>query len=41
MKSPNSRHWISVMNEEMKSIKDNDIWDIISLPQGNKLVGCK
>ena len=29
------------MNEEMKSMKDNDIRDIISLPERAKFVGCK
>ena len=28
------------MNEEMKSIKDNDVWELISLPKGAKPIGC-
>ena len=41
MKSSNSQKWIDAMNEEMKSMKDNDVWDIISLSEGAKLIGCK
>jgi hypothetical protein len=26
-------HWINAMNEEMKSIKKNDTWDLIDLPK--------
>ena len=29
------------MNNEMKSMKDNDVWDLIELPKGAKLIGCK
>ena len=29
------------MNEEMKSMKDNDIWDLVPLLEGAKLIGCK
>ena len=30
-----------MINEEIKSIKDNDIWNLISLPEGMKFIGCK
>ena len=27
--SSNSQKWIYAMNDEMKSIKDNDVWDLV------------
>ena len=41
MKSFDSQMWIDAMNEEMKSMKDNDVWDLVPLPEGAKLIGCK
>ena len=29
------------MNEEITSMKDNDVWDIVPLPEGTKPIGCK
>lgn len=29
------------MKEEMKSMADNNVWDLIKLPKGKKLIGCK
>ena len=29
------------MNEEIKSMKDNDVWDLVPLPKGMKPIGCK
>ena len=29
------------MNEEMKSMHYNDIWDLVQLPEGLKPIGCK
>lgn len=29
------------MNDEMKSMKVNGVWDLVSLPEGAKLIGCK
>ena len=31
MESSNSQKWIDAMNEEKKSMKDNDVWDLILL----------
>ena len=28
IESSNSQKWIDAMNEEMKSMKDNDVWDL-------------
>ena len=37
----NSEKWIVAMQEEMKSMKDNGVWDLIELPKGVKPIGCK
>ncbi|WKA02041.1 hypothetical protein VitviT2T_020281 [Vitis vinifera] len=29
------------MKDEMKSMKDNSVWDLVELPEGVKLIGCK
>jgi len=29
------------MKDELKSIKDNDVWDLVELPEGKKPIGCK
>ena len=39
--SSNSEKWIEAMKEEMKSMKDNGIWDLVELPEGVKPIGCK
>ncbi|KAJ4713114.1 Retrovirus-related Pol polyprotein from transposon TNT 1-94 [Melia azedarach] len=41
IESSNSQKWIDAMNEEIKSIKDNDVWDLVPLPEGVKPIGCK
>ena len=41
LESVNSQKWIEAMNEEMKSMYDNKVWDIVPLPEGVKPVGCK
>ena len=41
MESFNSQKWIDAMNEEMKSIKDNDVWDLVPLLEDAKPIGCK
>ena len=28
------------MNDELKSMKDNDVWDLVELPKGKKQIGC-
>ena len=33
--------WIKAMESEMKSLSDSDVWDIIPLPTGKKVVGSK
>ena len=39
--SVNSHKWMEAMKDEMTSMKDNDVWDLIELPKGAKLIGCK
>ena len=41
IKSSNSQKCIDAMNEEMKSMKDNDVWDLVPLLEGAKPIGCK
>ena len=36
VESSNSQKWIDVMNEEIKSMKDNDTWDLVPLPESAK-----
>jgi hypothetical protein len=33
--------WDTTMNEEYRSLMANDIWDLVPLPKGRKLVRCK
>ena len=37
--SSNSQKWINAINDEVKSMKDNDIWDFIELLEGTKPIG--
>jgi len=41
MKSSDSQKLIGAMEEEIKSMRDNDIWDLVELPEGVKPIGCK
>ena len=41
LQSYNAHKWIDAMNEEMKSMHKNDVWDIVQLPEGLKPIGCK
>ncbi|RDY04901.1 hypothetical protein CR513_11324, partial [Mucuna pruriens] len=41
MQSSNSQKWIDAMKDELKSIQDNDVWDLVKLPEGVKPIGCK
>lgn len=33
--------WIDAMNDELKSMDQNKVWDIVELPEGYKIVRCK
>jgi hypothetical protein len=41
MKSENSLKWREAMEEELRSMSSNDIWDLVEIPDGAKRVGCK
>jgi Reverse transcriptase (RNA-dependent DNA polymerase) len=41
LESVNSHKWTKTMNEEIKSMHDNKIWDIVLLPEGVKPIDCK
>ena len=41
LQSFNAHKWIDAMNEEMKSMHDNDVWDLVQLLEGLKPIGCK
>ncbi|RVW46052.1 Retrovirus-related Pol polyprotein from transposon TNT 1-94 [Vitis vinifera] len=40
-KSSDSEKWIEAMKDEMKSMKDNGVWDLVELPKDVKPIGCK
>nr|KYP65681.1 Retrovirus-related Pol polyprotein from transposon TNT 1-94 [Cajanus cajan] len=37
----NSEKWLDAMNDELKSMAQNDVWDLVELPEGSKRVECK
>ena len=39
--SVNSHKLIETMKDEMKSMKDNDVWDLVKLLEEAKSIGCK
>ncbi|RVW94724.1 Retrovirus-related Pol polyprotein from transposon TNT 1-94 [Vitis vinifera] len=39
--SENSTLWLYAMEEELKSMKDNEVWDLVELPKIIKTIGCK
>ena len=41
MKSPNSKQWENAMKEELSSLNKHNTWDLVDLPAGKNLVGCK
>lgn len=36
-----STHWLNAMKDELQSMKSNEVWDLVELPDGAKTVGCK
>ena len=38
---PEKAKWTEAMNKEMQSLKDNDVWELTTLPSGKKTVGSK
>ncbi|RVW62445.1 Retrovirus-related Pol polyprotein from transposon TNT 1-94 [Vitis vinifera] len=41
MSCKESELWYNAMKDEMSSIKCNDVWDLVELPNGAKTIGCK
>jgi len=41
MKSPEKEHWVKAMQEELDSLKQNEVWEIVPTPTDRKLVGCR
>ena len=35
------KNWKNAMNEEIKALNKNQTWEIVDLPKGKKIVGCK
>ena len=33
--------WYNAMKDELDSMKSNEVWDLVELPQGQKAIGCK
>ena len=38
---PDSEKWLQAMNSEMKSMYDNQVWNLVDPPEGAKVIGCK
>ena len=36
-----STKWMNAMKDELKSVDQNEVWDLFELPEGYKKVGCK
>ena len=41
MRSDHSSKWLEAMENEMKSMNANKVWDLEIIPKGAKIVGCK
>lgn len=41
VKCDNGSHWIAAMEEEYRSLLENNTWKLVNLPDGKNLVGCK
>jgi len=41
IKSPNSSKWLTAMEDEIRSMSTNKVWDLTEIPKGAKIVGCK
>ena len=40
-RSPDSSKWVEAMEDEMRSMSTNNVWDLENIPKGVKTVGCK
>jgi hypothetical protein len=41
IRSDNSSKWLEAMEDEIKSISTNEVWDLEPISKGAKTVGCK
>ena len=41
LSTPERAHWLNAMEKEMKSLKENNVWDLVELPAGRTPVGSK
>ena len=41
MRSAHSSKWLEAMQDEMKSMSTNSVWDLKTIPKEAKTVGCK
>ena len=41
MVSPHSEAWLEAMRSELKSMDENQVWDLVDLPPGVTAIGCK
>ena len=41
LSTPEKAHWLKAMENEMKSLQENDVWELVQLPSGRKPVGSK
>ena len=41
MMSPDSDKWLEAMKSEMQSMYDNQVWNLVDLPNGVKTIACK
>ena len=41
MRSAHSSKWLEAMEDEIKSMKTNDVWDLETIPKGAKTIGYK
>jgi hypothetical protein len=41
MRSDHSSKWLKAMEDEMKSMSTNKVWDLEIIPKGAKTIGCK
>ena len=39
--SDEKENWLDAMENEIKSLKEHGVWDLVKLPEGRKTVGCK
>ena len=37
----NQNNWLDAMNNKMNSLRRNQTWDLVKLPEGKKAIGCK